>query len=228
MNDLNEIRINDVAHSVTKGVIGTIPLIGTLASETFNLVVTPPLEKRRAQWMNEIALRLSELEDKQIIEIGSLKDNEQFIDVLLQATTYAIKTSEKEKIKAFQNAIVNSAVGEVPGKTITQIFLNFLDNYTIWHIKILNFIDNPRQWFINANQTPPNYMTASISDIIEVAFPELKGQDYLLEIIWRDLKSSGFHNTTDVKAMMSGDGTLSNRTTKFGKEFLKFITDANS
>jgi hypothetical protein len=229
IDEINKTTNKDVAHSLVKGGLGAIPIVGSLASEIFSLIVTPPLEKRRAEWMNEIASKLKELEDKNLLNINELKNNEQFIDVVLQATTHALKTSEKEKILAFQNAILNTAKGEAPEKATSQIFLNQLDSFTVWHIKVLKFIDNPRQWFQNTNITPPNLMIGgSISDVIEHAFPDLKNQDDLLNIIWNDLKNAGFHRTSGIKTMMTGNGTLSNRTTPFGKQFLNFITTNNN
>ena len=223
----NKTSVGDVAHSLVKGGLGTIPVIGSLATEIFSLIVTPPLEKRRAAWMNEIADKLKGLEEKNVVNFDELSNNEQFIDVVLQATTLAIKTSEREKIKAFQNAVLNTASGESPDQTVSQIFLNQLDSFTTWHIKILKFIDSPRLWFQKANRTPPSYMAGSISAVIKDAFPELKTQDDLLEIIWNDLRTAGFHRTSDIKTTMTGDGTLSERTTQLGKQFLEFITNDN-
>jgi hypothetical protein len=223
----NKTSVGDVAHSLVKGGLGTIPVIGSLATEIFGLIVTPPLEKRRAEWMNEIAEKLKALEEKKVVDFDELSINEQFIDVVLQATTLALKTSEREKIKAFQNAVLNTASGESPGQTVNQIFLNQLDSFTTWHIKILKFIDSPRLWFQKANRTPPSYMAGSISAVIKDAFPELKNQDDLLEIIWNDLRTAGFHRTSDIKTTMTGDGTLSERTTQLGKQFLGFITNDN-
>src|SRR5690606_17271406 len=221
----NKTTVGDIAHSLAKGGLGTIPVIGSLATEIFGLIVTPPLERRRAEWMNEIAEKLKELEENKTIDFQELQNNEQFIDVVLQATTLAFKTSEREKIKAFQNAILNTATGESPDKTISQIFLNQLDSFTTWHIKILKFIDSPRLWFQNANKTPPNYMSGSISSVIKEAFPDLKNQEELLDLIWNDLHTAGFHRTTGIKTMMTGDGLLSERTTAFGKQFIEFITN---
>ena len=214
----------DIAHSLAKGTIGAIPIIGSLAAEIFGLVVTPPLDKRRAEWMNDVAQKLKELENKKVIDFEELRGNEQFIDVVLQATTYALKTSEKEKIKAFRNAILNTATGDSPDKTVSQIFLNQLDKFTVWHIKILNFVDNPREWFKKFNKLPPSYMIGSLYSVLEEAFPELKEQSALVDIIWDDLKTAGFHKTGDLRSMMSGDGVLANRTTDLGKEFIAFIT----
>jgi hypothetical protein len=42
----------DVAHALAKGAISTVPLIGAPAAELFSLIVTPPLERRRAEWVS--------------------------------------------------------------------------------------------------------------------------------------------------------------------------------
>lgn len=72
----NKITGMDVAHSLAKGGLGAIPVVGSLAAEIFGLVVTPPLEKRRAEWMNEIAEKLKELEDAKVINLEELQNNE--------------------------------------------------------------------------------------------------------------------------------------------------------
>jgi hypothetical protein len=66
--DINKTTKKDVTHSLTKGVIGTIPVIGSLASKVLGLVVRPPLEKMCAKWMNEVAEKLDELFEKQQID----------------------------------------------------------------------------------------------------------------------------------------------------------------
>jgi hypothetical protein len=223
----NKLTKNDIGHSIVKGGLGAIPVIGSLASEIFGLVVTPPLERRRAEWMNEVAEKLNDLKENKKIDFDKLIDNDQFIDVVLQATTFAIKTSEKMKIEYFRNAILNTATGDMPDKTKNHIFLNQLDKFTALHITILDFIDSPRSWFNKVGKTPPNYLAGSLFNLIIEAFPELKNQDELLDIIWDDLKMTGFHKTGELKAVITGDGVLSDRTTSFGKEFLAFIKNGS-
>ena len=224
---INKTMKGDVAHSVGKGLLGAVPVIGSLASEIFGLIVTPPLEKRRADWMYEIAKKLKELENNQKIDFKELAENEQFIDVVLQATTLALKTSEKKKIDCFKNAILNTAVGKLPDKTKSQIFLNQLDRFIVWHIIILDFINSPRNWFKKNGKTPPNDTVESIYSIIAGAFPDLKNQDELLDIIWDDLKRTGFHRAGNLKTWTIPSRVLNDGTTTLGREFLKFITNEN-
>jgi len=221
--DLTKNTCGDYAVAVAKGVLGALPVLGSTAAEIFGLVVTPPLEKRKIQWMNEIGERLAELEKTKGINIAELANNELFIDVMMQASTLAIKTSQKEKVEAFRNAILNTAIDNTIDDIKSHIFLTQLDKFTVWHIKLLILVENPADFFKKANKIFPTYMAASLSNIIKEAYPELKNEDSLLDIIWNDLKIAGFHNSGDLKTTMSGPGLATKKTTELGDEFLNYI-----
>ena len=225
MSDINKTSAGDIAYVAVKAGLGSIPILGSAATELFGLVVTPPLDKRRQEWMNEVAEKLKALEENNKIDFGTLSQNDQFIDTIVQATSIAVKTSEQEKIVALKNTVINTALNESPDKTKSQIFLNLVDTFTVWHIKILNFFDNPKQWFAQAGQTPPNLMMGSMFSVLKTAFPSLTGQDELVDVIWNDLHNTGFHRSNGIKTTMTGDGTLAEKTTQLGKEFIHFISE---
>lgn len=153
-----------------------------------------------------------------------LENNDVFIDVVLRTTQLALQTSEKEKIQYFKNVILNTAIDESPNITEVQIFLNFISNFTVWHIKILKLFDNPEDWFKKNGKSLPNYMAAGLSNVLEEAYPELTGKRELYDLIWDDLSRSGLHKTSGLHTTMTGSGLMVPRTTTFGKEFLEFIT----
>lgn len=214
----------DIAHSIIKGSIGTIPVVGSLASEIFGLIISPPLEKRKAEWMNDIAEKIFNLQENRGVDLNNLKENQIFIDIVLQATSLALKTSEKVKLDSFKNAIINAALGFNSDVTKNQLFLHQLDKFSALHIIILNFIDNPSKWFNDRQKEIPNIMMGSLHGLIIEAYPDLKNQDDILDLIWEDLKTAGFHKSGSLKSMMTINGVLSERTTTLGKEFLSFIT----
>lgn len=215
----------DIAYSIVKAGVGSVPIVGAAASEILNLLVTPPLEKRRNEWMENIGERIKELENKKGIEIESLQDNDIFLDVVLQTTQQALKTSEQEKLDYYKNAILNTAIGEHPELAEIQIFLNLISEYTVWHIKILKLFDNPTDWFEKNNLSIPNFMSAGLSSILEIAFPELKGRKDFYDLIWDDLHRAGLHKTGGLHAMMTGSGLMVSRTSEFGKKFLDFLSE---
>jgi len=221
VRDLEKTTSGDIVHSVFKGALGAIPYLGSAAVEIFGLVFTPPLEKRKIQIMNNFAERLNELESSKKIDLTELSNNEHFIDVLIQSTTFAIRTSQKEKIEAFKNAILNTAVGCSIDETKSHIFINQLDIFTVWHIKLLQFVENPVDCLKNASKPIPNYVSGSLATIIRGLYPELSQE--LLNIIWNDLKNAGFIDAADTQTMMTGNGLLAKRTTNFGDEFLNYI-----
>ena len=223
MSEVNKTSAGDVLHAVAKAGLNYVPVIGAAAAELFGLVVTPPLEKRRQAWMNEIADRIKALEGKGI-NLEGLSQNEQFIDTILQATAFAIKTSDQEKLDALKNAVVNVALQEAPDKSKSQVFLALIDRFTVWHIKILSFFDNPKAWFEKAGKKPPTSYMGSMSGVLTTAFPGLAAEEELVNVIWDELHAVGFHRSSGLKTMMSGDGALAERTTSLGKEFIQFIT----
>ncbi len=54
----------DAAHAVARSGLGAIPIAGTAAVELLNALVTPPLERRRREWMERIGEGLRRLEDE--------------------------------------------------------------------------------------------------------------------------------------------------------------------
>ena len=69
-------------------------------------------------------------------------------------------------------------------------------------------------------------MTGSLSSVLKEAYPEIAGDTELRNLIWKDLHDAGLHNSSELNTMMSGDGMMSPRTTRLGKEFLTFISES--
>lgn len=215
----------DIAYSIAKVGLSSIPIIGATASELFQLIVTPPIEKRRNQWINDIGEKLKFLEETQKINISELRENDIFIDVVIQTTQNAIKTSELEKLRLYRNALINTAIGEAPEQSEIHIFINLLADFTTWHIRILKFFDDPQKWFDDNKIQAPNYYTGNLSGILYNAYPELKEKDEFCSLVWDDLYRVGFHRSGGFKGMMTGSSLLNSITTDFGKRFLDFITE---
>jgi hypothetical protein len=203
----------DIAHSVAKAALGSIPVAGNAAAEFFQLLVTPPLERRRDEWISEIDARLKKLETEGIT-LSSLQANKQFISTLLQATQMALRTHQQEKLEALRNAVVNSAR---PGaeESEQQMFLNFVDIFTGWHIQILRLFRTP--------PTVSTILSGPLSAVIERQFPELRGRRDFYDQVWRDLFFRGLVNTEELQVMMTAHGLTQQRTTPLGNRFLDFI-----
>jgi hypothetical protein len=219
-------KAKDTTHTLTRAGIGSIPLLGTAASELFNLIVVPSLEKRRIKWMEDVAEALRILEQKNAINIEELSHNEAFINATLHASQIALRTSQKEKLKALRNAVINSAFSSSPDEDTQQIFLNLVDTFSQWHLRLLKFLKDPPHGGTPL-KTGYTYIHLSVlPEAIEKTYPQLKGRyDFYYQII-KELSDRGLANmsasdTTHDMATMQG--IPSTQVTELGAEFLSFI-----
>jgi hypothetical protein len=217
--------VEDKFHALAKAGIGSIPLVGAAATELFQMLVTPPLEVRRQNWMNSVAEALRDLQASRGIDLELLSSNDHFIDAVMQASTIALRTSNSEKRNALRNAILNAAMPHAIDELRQQIYLTLVDVLTYWHIRVLHLFADPVKWFRENHREVPQYpMTSSLSRLLVDAYPELAQQRELYDQLAKDLFDRGLINTNGLHTMMSADGAFENRVTALGSGFLKYIT----
>ena len=204
----------DAAHAIVKAGLSAIPVIGGPLAELFQNVILPPLDKRRAEWMQKVGQKLLELEESGL-KLEDLRENEEFISAVMHATQIALRTHQNEKLRALRNAILNVAKGQAPEEVLQHVFLNLIDSFTELHLRILKLFQNP--------ELPPNPSMGKLSDVLEHNIPGLRGRRDLYDQIWRDLYSHGLVSTDNLHQTMTGHGLGQKRTTGMGDAFLRFI-----
>ena len=130
---------SDSAHLLTKVVLS--PILG--APELFEFFIAPPLQKRTQKWMEEVAEALRKIEKDQGVALEKLQSDERFITIMLQASTIAVRSHQREKLAALKNAILNSASGSDINEDLELIFVRFIEELMPIHLYLLKFfIDN--------------------------------------------------------------------------------------
>jgi hypothetical protein len=216
----------DHLHTLARAGISAIPVVGGPAVELFNAIIVPPIRKRQKEWMEAVAEGIRSLEEKQRCVVDDLKTNDGFIDTVMQASQAAVRTANEEKREALRNAVLNAALPNSPDEAKRQTFVNFVDELSTWHLRILSLFSNPPKWFTDHGRTAPQWsITGSLSQLLTTAYPELQNQREFYDIIGKHLFQRGLLNTEGLHTMMSGQGALAKRTTGFADEFLKFISD---
>lgn len=224
-HEVPEATLKDRLHTLAKAGIASIPLVGAAASELFTVILAPPLEKRRVEWMNNVAEHLKELEERGKLNLEDLQENETFITTVMQASQAAIRNHQSEKREALRNAVLNAALPHAPEESIQQLFINQVDTFTVWHIRFLDLFKDPSAWFDRNGVTPPNFsFSSNLEQLLEAAWPELKNQNELLNVIVEELETKGLYAGGGLRTMMTGQGAFDKRTTKMGDSFLEFIT----
>ncbi len=216
----------DVAQEIVKAAISATPVVGGPAAEIFGMVIVPPLQRRQAAWMEEVAEGLKQLEGKvEGFKIEKLKENEQFVSTVLTATQAAIRTHQQEKREALRNAVLNVAVGSGLDQDAEAIFLSLIDRYTAWHLRILRLFQNPLELGAAKGQRPDNYyIGGSRARLLEAYYPDMLGQRQFYDITVSDLHAQGLLDIQDLQTMVTAQGMFQKVTTDWGDRFLKFIT----
>ncbi len=227
IKDKPKISVGDTAHTLMRAGVSAIPLIGGSAVELLSAIITPPLTKRRDEWVQSISEGLKELEEKvDNFKIENLSNNDIFITIVMHATQLAVRNHQKEKLDALRNAVLNTALASTPEEDMKLMFLNFIDTLTPWHIRILKFFDNPIEWGKNNDIIYSTWPMGGPSSVLEHAFPELKGRREFYGQFIRDLYNRGLMNmdSDGLGVTMSAQGMFTSRTTATGKNFIDFIS----
>ena len=214
----------DTVLTCLRAAVSAIPVVGSPVVELMALVVTPPIEKRRNEWMEQVADRLCQIQDEERLRIEDLPSNDAFIDTVLHATQAAVRTTSEWKRTALRNAVLNSALPDPLEATKRQIFIRLVDDCTEWHLRILDVMHDPPVWFTSRNRSVPEFsLTGSLERLLHEAYPEAKQQADLLDLIAKDLHSRGLLGPAGLRGMMSAQGATARNTTTLGGEFLDFI-----
>lgn len=207
-----------------KAIAGEFPG-GGLATEIFGWFVRPPLERRTEEWRREVANALYELSTRRGVDIEELQRDDRFMDTVLHATQVALRNSHKEKREALRNAILNAALPGAPDDSRRQMFLNYIDIFTPWHLRLLSLFNEPVEWFKIQGKAWPSMYSGARSAILHVAYPELKSERDLYDQVWRDLYARGLVGSDSLHTMLSERGLKESMATTAGRHFLAFISE---
>jgi len=218
--------VGDVAHTIVKAAVSAVPYAGGPGAELFALIFRPPLQKRQDEWMNEVADGLREVEKRaEGFSIEKLRDNEQFISAVMNASQAAMRSHQQEKREALRNAVLNVAVGSGLTEDVEAVFVSLIDRYTPWHLRILRFFHNPLELSAQKGMKPENYyIGGSRAQTLETYYPEMRGQRQFYDILVKDLHADGLLGVNELQGMLTGQGMFQRLTTEWGDRFLAFIT----
>jgi len=216
----------DVAHAAVRAGLSLIPHVGGAITEAFSACIAVPLNKRRDEWIEEIAKGVQGLEGQvDDLKPEKLFKNKIFITTMTQATQVAIRNHQKEKLEALRNAVLNSALPNAPDENRQTIFLNFVDRFTEVHLHILKFLQEPKGYAKKRGVDFPEWTMANKSTALELAIPELKPQRDLYDLIVKELNAMGLIMGDSLHVGMTGHGATQSSTTSLGNQFLDFIKE---
>ena len=202
--------VSNVVEGVMKEYMSSYSLEGSILTSILGEIKNGILHDRMDEWKKSVENKLEMLRD---IQLDQLSKNQVFANVLFISGQLALKTN-KQKIKLLANAVGNTATTDLREERIV-ILLNCIEKYTISHLRMLFFCQNPRKFI---SEEP--YMGSPIT-YYHKCFPENNSD--LDRIINRDLYLDGMIDTESLSVTVTGKGCLEKRTTALGDDMISFF-----
>lgn len=227
MDEFPKERAADYIYAAARAGASLVPVAGGPLQVLLETVIASPVGKRKEEWMKQLADVVAELQAKvEGMTPEKLAENDMFVTAVAQASQIAVRTHQAEKLLALKNAVRHAGLPNAPGEDRQLMFLRFVDELTPWHLRLLAYFHNPGQWFGAHARQLPNLMMGGVDTVLEVAFPELRGQSSFYHQVIRDLQSRGLMQQGQFFGVtMSMQGLLGGRTEAFGNEFLDYISE---
>lgn len=217
MNEKMVSFLHETVEISAKTALSVIPIGGALLTGVWDSIKSNCAQKRLRDWQNLIEERLSKLNNT-LEDVGT---NENFTSAMFQATELAIKTSESAKREYLANAVLHSLTCPFE-ESVVMMFFNMIDKYTLWHLKILDFFQNPKK-FDEVNES--RYYMGSPKTVLFEVYPELQDKESYVDRIVKELYIDGLMNTENLDCTMTSSGMVASRVSQMGEEFIKFITE---
>ncbi|MBE9092442.1 hypothetical protein [Tychonema sp. LEGE 07203] len=127
---------SDKLYNGGKAVINFLPG-GSLASYIYETYVKSPANQRLDNFLLNLVEAIKEIEDK----VKSFSaDSPIFQTALISALSTAIHHHQEQELEALRNTVLNAGLPNAPEADIQRMFLNWLDEFTSWHLMLLKYL----------------------------------------------------------------------------------------
>ncbi len=220
-----EPTVGDGIHRIAKAAISAVPLISGPAVELFSALLTPPLDRRRDEWLSYCYRGLKQLEEKiEGFTVEGLFQDEAFVTAFVRASRAAVNDHQKEKLKALRNAILNSARSTDLDENRQLMFLNLIDRMTELHLRVLIFLSNPKKPLREMGVSDmKGTRGGSLLPYLREYFHSPKSDLLSLGMFVADLQASRLI-VADVYGEKTGMSLYAGRATPAGEQLVAFIT----
>lgn len=210
-----------IPKSAILAVLSQIPVASAFSTFCTEFV-NSQWQERIENWQKEVIDKFSKLDEDMELKI---KQTSNFANILATAQQNAMKDIEEDKIKFYVASTINSIKNENFDNIKVHIFLNTLSNFTILHIKTLEYFQNPHESHFKpeTNQFSIQKSTDRIKIHLRQDCPEIIKNEGLLRIIIKDLYQAQMLKVQSIDDIIISH-TIDKQTTYLADEFLYFIS----
>lgn len=222
-----EIVQSEARDKTAKMIAGLVPM-GSAAYELLTTLVVPLHEKKKREFINDLAIRLKKLEEKGQLDVEKLAKNEEFNIIITKAILLAQQNHQKEKLNSLKSIVINSAIDIKSGALDYErqnMFLKIIERIDETQFIMLRLFYKPNLYLDEAGKPELKNSTDRVSRLFLKVFPELEKQEDLLSQMWRELYTFGLVSSEVFNGQftVNQSSNKSNMVTSFGEGFLKMI-----
>lgn len=220
---LNEGKLQQSVRLTALGLASLVPYLGGPLGVALGEFFERASTRRIQALFDDVFSRLATLESfENSLAKGALSDNETFMTVLLDAVKTCERTTSASKFEALRNAILNSWVSTEP-VDLQLIFVRYVEELTPSHLQLLTLLNDPIGFFTTNGIEWPNIYMGAKTQLVAAAMPSW-GQEFTNQLSL-DLQQRGLIGNSSLGAMTTGASIATPSTTKYGAQFLKFISE---
>lgn len=218
---IRESKFSDTLLSIFKTILA-FSIYNPFASLISEYIPTKRL-LRLEKFALDLAEDLNKIDDKIDTEFIN---TDEFAFIFEQCFKAASENYQKEKLESFKAIIINSAlIDREPDNDEREYFLNLTNSLTVLHLKILKFMNNPRD-YITDNNLSENLVKGGFSEIFSNVFPNVEPKT--ARLAYADLFNYGMFSTGpnifDSGTSASGFELLGHRVSRNAERYISFIT----
>jgi hypothetical protein len=223
---------SEARDKTAKIIAGMIPM-GSASYELITTLVVPLHEKKKQEFINDLATRLKRLEKQGKVDFKELAENEEFNTIITKAILLAQQNHQKEKIIALKSLVINSTLEINSGMLDYEeqnMYLRIVERIDATQFIMLKMFYKPKDYLHAIDRADLINSTDRISTLFLNVYPDFKEKIDLLTQMWAELHRFGLVSSEIFSNQFSINTTTlrSNVITSFGIKFLELIDNPNN
>jgi hypothetical protein len=170
---------SDIIYNGLKAATSFIPALGPLTEFFIDTYIGPPATKRTRKFLDAVVEELNKVKSK--IESVNF-ENPVFQTTFMQACQIAARTHKEQKLEALRNIVLNSSIPTSIEDDVLAMFLNWIDDFTAFHISTLKHL---------------HYLDTYAPKELDTYFPMLEQNRAIYNQVLKDLADRGLISLKD-------------------------------
>lgn len=222
----------EVLAATTRALLGQLPALGPIATETLNSLMNAREAERRYEFDAMVVTELNGVRERldnheAILEYVA---SDEFAANVTRTRRVASETAEQSKRRRLAAALANSGEWSAFAESERAQFVRLVEDFDELHIWLLHYFVNPQAWLEAHGLMGQvrHYTMAGVTTALAFALgrPEQEWGDAVKQAAG-DLERAGL-GAIPLTTSMSLEGMVAPRTSKKGRRFLAFIGEEAS